>query len=116
MKKNEEKWKKMKKNEYKFTSLFLEINDHLCKLKLRSHMRIQGHFLGHFSNDHFADIIILEGIVLMTGFSFFGIANGAVAHSVFVSAFIEFQSFFSESFFSEDQTILITIGVEVDNT
>lgn len=79
-------------------------------------MRIQGHFLGHLSNDNFADVIILESVVLMTGFSFFGISNRAVAYTVFVSAFIELQSLFSKSLFSEYQTVLITIGVEVDNS
>jgi hypothetical protein len=72
--------------------------------------------LGHFCDNHVSDVIVLKGIILMTGLPMFAVSNRSIIDSVLVSLIIELECFFAKSLLSKYKSVLITVRVEMDDS
>jgi hypothetical protein len=79
-------------------------------------MNIIRNLLRHLRNNNIPNIIILELIILMTGFSLLAVPDAPVDNPVFVPLVVEFQGFLPESLLTQDQAVLVSVGVEMDDT
>ncbi len=52
----------------------------------------------------------------MTGFSLLAVPDAPVDNPVFVPLVVEFQGFLPESLLTQDQAVLVSVGVEMDDT
>jgi len=94
----------------------MEIHDHLRNLLFIRQMNIVRNLLGHLSNNDISHIIVLELIIFVTGFALFTVPDAPIDNAVLVPLIIELQSLFAESFFTQNQTVLVTVGVEMYDT
>ncbi len=67
----------------------MEINDHLRNLLLIGQMNIIRNLLSHLGNNNISNIIILELIILVTGFALFAVPDAPVDDPVFVALVVE---------------------------
>lgn len=96
--------------------LLVEVHDHLGKLLLRGQVRVLGHLLGHFGDDHVPHVVVLKCIVFVAGFAVLAVTDGTVDHAILVSLVVELERFFSETFFSQDQAVLVSVRVKMDDS
>ena len=93
----------------------MEIDHHFWNLLFIRQMHIVSNLLRHFRDNNIADIIILELIVLMTGFSLLAVPDAPVDDPVLVPLVVELEGLLPEPLLPQDQTVLVPVRVEVDD-